>query len=358
MAVNLKTIFADPGTNNSAAPSAITPEATKAEPARLNLDQLDKDIKAMTGPKYKQSLVDLSIDIPEPVPVLKIGDKVIFTRGSISTIGGMQKSRKTYLVDLFASDFLKFTQEDKVLIVDTEMAKAYTYKSARRIHRMMGWNTHQNHERLIVISLDEDTPDERIAKLKEAVEDIHPRIVFLDGIADLVSSVNDDIKAAEIVQTLRNLCGRFDCHICCILHFNRGNGQLRGHVGSEVLRKSETIITITKNDDTSTVQSSDMRQLPFDPFTFRINDDLPERCATPVKSAKTDKLRNLFENILPGNITLSHGDLHSRVMAAENVKSTAAQNRINDAIDAGIIVKVDDGYYFPKPINDESNLPF
>ena len=325
----------------------------------LTIEQLDADIKAMAEPKYKQSLIDLSIDVPEPVPVLKIGDKVVFTRGSISTIGGMQKSRKTYLVALFAFDFLSFSGDDKVLIVDTEMAKAYTYKAARRIHQMMKWDERQNHERLVVLSLDEDSPDERIAKLKEAVVDIRPRLVFLDGIADLVTSVNDDIKATEIVQTLRNLCGRLDCHICCILHFNRGNGQLRGHVGSEVLRKSETIITITKNDDTSTVQSSDMRQLPFDPFTFRINDEgLPERCDTPVKSAKADKLHNLFESILPGDITLSRGDLLSRVMKSENVKSTAAHNKINDAIKSGIIVKVDDGYYFPKPINDENNLPF
>ena len=81
----------------------------------LTIQQLGADLKIMSEPKYKQSLVDLSIDVPEPVPVLKIGDKVVFTRGSISTIGGMQKSRKTFLVALFAFDFLSFSGDDKVL---------------------------------------------------------------------------------------------------------------------------------------------------------------------------------------------------------------------------------------------------
>ena len=326
----------------------------------LTIEELEAGTKVLTEPKYKQAQVDLSIDVPEPVPVLKQGDYVMFSRGNISTIGGKAKSRKTFLIVLFAADFLETNDTGKLLIVDTEMAKAHTYKTARRIHRLMEWDTDRNHERLTVLSLREYAPADRAAIFKEAIEQLRSELIFLDGVRDVVKDFNSVEESTLTVGMLMKLSTEYDCHICSVLHENKGNGQLRGHLGTEVINKSETVLSVTNNGDTSTVEPVYTRNMPFDAFSFRINDDaLPEYCDVPVKPAKVDKIRKVFEEILPEGVTLSYSDLGSKIMDTENISRPTAKRRIKDACDAGVIIKTQRGdYYFPKPINDESGIIF
>ena len=326
------------------------------ETTSLTIGQINSYIEKMTEPKYRQAQVDLSVDVPEPVPVLKQGDYVIFSRGNISS---KAKSRKTFLIVLFATDCLE-NGDGKILIVDTEMALAHTYKTARRIHRMMEWDTYRNNERLTVLSLREYAPTDRVAILREAIEQLRPELVFLDGVRDLVFDINDSREATENVGMLMRLSSELDCHICSILHENKGNGQLRGHLGTEIINKSETVMSVINNGDTSTVEPTYTRNMPFEAFTFRINDEgLPEYCDAPTKPAKVDKMRSVFETILANELTLSYSDLVSKVVEAEKVSNPTAKRRIKDANDAGIIIKDQSGgYYFPKPINDEGSIIF
>ena len=318
----------------------------------LSIDVLEAGVKELTEPKY---IVDLSVDVPEPVPVLTQGDYIIFSRGNISTIGGKAKSRKTFLIVLLATDYLA-AKSGKVLIVDTEMALSHTYNTTRRIHRMMEWNTRQNHERLTVLSLREYAQADRVAIFKKEIEALRPELIFLDGVRDLVKDFNSVEESTQTVGMLMKLSSEYDCHICSILHENKSDGQLRGHVGTEIANKSETVMIVTKNEEISTVEPKYTRNMPFDAFAFRINDSLPVYC--DFKPVKIDKMRKVFETLLSDGVTLSYGDLRSKVMEAENLKVSAAQNRISDAVTSGIIIKGQGGYYFPKPISDESTIPF
>jgi len=327
----------------------------------LTIEEMEAGAKMLSEPKYIQTKVDLSIDVPEPVAVLKHGDCTIFSRGDISTIGGRAKSKKTFLTVLFATDFLKSSDAGKILLIDAEMGKHRAYKTARRIHRMMGWDTKKNHERIIVLSMREYAPDERVSMFNEAVEHIRPELIFLDGVRDLVVSINSEEEATKIISMLMKMTVEHDCHICSILHENNADGKLRGWVGTEIANKSETVLTVTKIDDKiSTVEPKYTRDMPFDAFSFRINEEeLPEYCDAPVKSAKVEKMRNVFEKIFSDGITLSYSDLRSKVMETENIKISAAQIRISDAVSFGIIIKDQSGgYYFPKSISDESTIPF
>ena len=338
-----KVKFALAGNNGS----AITPDAIKNEAVRLST------------PKYKQAQVDLSIDVPEPIPVLKQGDRVIFSRGDISVIGGKAKSGKTFLIVLLAADFLKFSDTGKLLIVDTEMGMARAYKTTRRIHNMMGMDMHRNNERLTTLSLREYAAADRVAVFKEAIEAIRPELIFLDGVRDFVSDFNKVDEATETVGMLMRLSVEYDCHICCVLHENKGSGQLRGHLGSEIINKSESVLSVTNNGGSSTVEPVHTRDMPFEAFSFRINvDGLPEYCDTPVKSAKAEKMYEVFEMIFSKAVALSYGDLRTKVMDIESIKTSAAQNRIQEAVSAGIIVKGQSGYYLSRPIEDENTLPF
>lgn len=71
-----------------------------------------------------------------------------------------------------------------------------------------------------------------------------------------------------------------DLHIHTVLHLNKGDDNTRGHIGTELNNKAETILQITKSQfdgNISEVKAMHIREKEFEPFAFRINNDaLPE----------------------------------------------------------------------------------
>lgn len=69
-------------------------------------------------------------------------------------------------------------------------------------------------------------------------------------------------------------------HLHTILHQNKGDENARGHIGTELNNKAETVILIEKDKDDkeiSKVESLHLRAMDFAPFGFRINErSLPE----------------------------------------------------------------------------------
>lgn len=326
--------------------------------AEINPSSILSDLEELAEPKFRKAIIDLSINMPEPVPVLKKGNAVIFTIGNVSTITGLAKSRKTFLSVLFAAEYLK-SESGKVLVTDTEMHVSHTYRTARRIHKLMGWETGRNNGRLTVLTLREYSPDERLKIFVEAIECLKPQLVFLDGVADLMQDFNNNEESTRIIGLLMKLSSMHDCHICVALHLNKGNGQLKGHIGSRILEKSETILSVIKDGDISTVNPEYTRDLTFESFSFRIDEDgLPEYCDAPARPAKVDNMREMFESIFSNCMSLSYSDLRNRVMIAGSIKTAAAQNRISDAVFHGIIIKSQGGYYLSKHNRDENTLPF
>ena len=72
----------------------------------------------------------------------------------------------------------------------------------------------------------------------------------------------------------------YNLHIHTVLHLNKGDDNTRGHIGTELNNKAETVLQITKSQqdgNISEVKAMHIRDRDFDPFAFRINDNaLPE----------------------------------------------------------------------------------
>lgn len=65
-------------------------------------------------------------------------------------------------------------------------------------------------------------------------------------------------------------------HLHTILHQNKGDENARGHIGTELNNKAETIIQVEKdknNHDISCVEAIHIRAMEFKPFAFRINEE-------------------------------------------------------------------------------------
>lgn len=105
-------------------------------------------------------------------------------------------------------------------------------------------------------------------------------LVVIDGIRDLAHDINSPGESTDLITKLMQWTDERKIHIHTVLHLNKGDDNTRGHLGTELNNKAETVLQITKDDfdrDISFVAAMHIRDLDFEPFAFRINDDaLPE----------------------------------------------------------------------------------
>ena len=95
-------------------------------------------------------------------------------------------------------------------------------------------------------------------------------------IRDLITSINDEAESTNMASKLLEWTERHNIHIVVILHENPGSDKARGHIGTELTNKAETVITVQidkYDDDVSIVSAGLCRNKSFKPFAFKITDD-------------------------------------------------------------------------------------
>ena len=307
--------------------------------------------------------------IPDAIVALQQGETPIFSLGDVSTITGMAKSRKTFLITAIIVAFLKdggFMEmnsdldEKRVLLIDTEQSRAHVQRLMKRIFRMMGWDfSMEVKDKLRVLSLRELTPDARFKTLTNTIADFRPTLVLVDGSADLIDNTNDLTVSNAMVNELMRLSSQHHCHICSVVHTNPNSEKTRGHFGSELQRKSETVMLVAKEGDLTTVKPQFTRNIEFAPFSFRINEKgLPEQVEMTVK--KKEDLRGIYEEIYSYSTFLSYGDLREKLMDVTGRGKTACENRIKTGLEDGLIYKDIDSNYrlYIEEVKENMVLPF
>ena len=100
-------------------------------------------------------------------------------------------------------------------------------------------------------------------------------LVVIDGIADLVSDVNNLEESNLCVQKVMEWSAKFNCHIMTVIHSNYGSEKPTGHLGSFLEKKTETQIQLelnTVHKDNITVKCKRSRGYSFETFSFTINE--------------------------------------------------------------------------------------
>jgi len=224
--------------------------------------------------------------------ILRVHGSAIGTLGNFSAAIGKAKSKKTFNVSAIVAAALKngtvlqYAAElpgnkRKILYVDTEQSPYHCQKVMRRIVHMAGLPLDKEPKNLEVLSLRRHTPEIRIAIVEEAI--CHTEglgLVIIDGIRDMVYDINSPGESTRIISKLMQWTDERQIHIHTILHQNKADENARGHIGTELNNKAETVLEIAKDKfdgSISTVQAVHIRAMDFQPFAFRINEDaLPE----------------------------------------------------------------------------------
>jgi len=312
---------------------------------------------------FAKYLINLEEPLQELKPIYAIDGIPVFTRGNLSVISGKAKSRKSFLISLLAARMIDDDMSCRVLLFDTEQQRILVAKTAKRIHRLLEWEEEKNNAHLKVFAMREASTQERVDFIFSAVEKLKPDFVFIDGCRDLAMDFNSIAESSELVGKIMKYSSVYNCHICLVLHENKSAETLRGHLGTELVNKAETVLQVAANENISTVSGRYTRNLPFNDFHFHINDSgLPELCEFVEKPKSNDKLKSLFNELLPVTSCLSYSVLRTKVIEKTGKSEPTAGRYIKEATNAGIIIKNNANNYYSFENNnsnrDENNLPF
>ena len=260
-------------------------------------------------------LLDPREDYPEPYYMLEYNGVPFSTVGGLGAISGQKKNGKSFvLTQLMAAILGSNTSErtrqylpglkvpdrtidylghpPKVLYVDTEMERLNSAKVLRRVHWLCGVDMNQPFpgDRFAVLWLKNMPKDEGIKAYKKryeliklAIDAIQPDVVFIDGLRDLLASINDEEQGTTILDELGSMAEERKMSIWCALHQNpkaNSDGEdskMRGWIGTELGNKvSDTFVSIkskTQNGVSFTVKQQDARGKDLDDWKFEITED-------------------------------------------------------------------------------------
>ena len=301
-------------------------------------------------------LVDITKPLVEVKPLISIGGSPVCSAGNLSAIVGEAKCKKTFLTTALVASAIAYPYPDseafenvsndislKVLWLDTEQGEAHVRKVIDRINRITGTNRSGGVEdpRLKVFALREIDPKQRLDVLRDALFTFEPNLVVIDGIADLQYDTNDLRESDALIGELMALSTNYNCHILCVLHTNPGTDKARGHVGSSLQRKAETVLYVHKVEDVSVVEPQFCRNEPFERFAFQVNSDgLPELCNLPTETlTKEDEVVAVVRDNFGGSI--ERKVLINKLQETLGLARTAAQMRVSRAIRKGVLLQND-----------------
>ena len=227
------------------------------------------------GEALRRSFIDPDTPVDEPPTILKFGGRQVATLGNFSVITGKAKSRKTFFTTLILAanagcevPGIEITQETRAAFMDTEQSRYDTAKVQQRI-ALMGGDPRQT----CFFSLRQFTPKERKAMIAAfVISNPNIKLIFIDGVRDLVFDINSAHEAMEVIGWLMKLSADQNIHICLVLHQNKGDNNVRGHLGTEAVNKAETVLSVTKDKDISIVRPEHTRSREFAELAFTVED--------------------------------------------------------------------------------------
>lgn len=226
--------------------------------------------------------------ITVPPKILFVGDCTIATFGNFSASTGKAKSKKTFNISAMVAaavtnstvlNYRACLPEGKrnILYFDTEQSKFHCHSVLERIYKLSGLSLQEDDPRLMFWGLREYTPKLRIAVIDYALRKYDEvGLVIIDGLRDLMYDINNGKEATDVMTVLMAWTSVYELHIHTVLHLNKNDNNPRGHIGTELENKAETVLIISKNtmnNSVSEVKPMHMRDKEFTTFAFHIDDN-------------------------------------------------------------------------------------
>jgi hypothetical protein len=234
---------------------------------------------------YRSRAYDHLRPAPPARAVYKLGGVTFATAGNLAAVTAQHGSGKSSMVAAgLAAPMVGANDRDclglesanpeghAVIHIDTEQSAA-DFDLLIRVKAIRRAGLDEPPPWLMSTCLTGCTPAEIVTVLETMMADaarehggIHS--VWLDGVADAVDSPNDEEQSIALVRRLHALAIQHVCPIISILHLNPlSESKSRGHLGSQLERKAETVLQLKKTDeggrDVTTIVATKTRHQPI-----------------------------------------------------------------------------------------------
>lgn len=341
-----------------------------------DLDAQPDEITQVVQNVLLSSKIDPTQTYTKDTPIMFYNGVPFLTLQNFSQVIGLPKSRKSWFSQMIAGIFVgaqngnqydkkltaaKLKHTSSVLLVDTEQGNYRAAQMQKTITKIAGI-TQPIISRYYITTLSLRKFGSDISLIATITQIIRqrPKLVIIDGIADLVTDPNDPKQSAIIYQFLLQASARYDCHIMVVIHANQSAiskdkaepiSRGRGHLGGDLERKSEANIWIEKpesNSNFTNVFFSSTRDITPDNFAFTIDGaGQPHPCDFVEVTSKDDnertKLLQVVEVMKSKQVSSwSSGDLR-RELTALGISESTATRSMKAALEAGLIEKTAKG---------------
>lgn len=310
--------------------------------------------------RLEDSRYDETLPPPDNPPIASLNDIGVLWKGNVHTlVAGSKVGKSRFLAALI--------------------------KSLVRGERSLGWSENLGGKKVIYLDFEQDredfydamhnqagvTRDEVYAynmpgfsatDAVQAVELLLDRhqdasVLLVDGVADLCNDVNDPEESNALVAHLMNLTVKYDVANLGVLHLNPGSDtKSRGHLGSQLERKSKTVIQLTSDiEGTRTAYTKLARKRPIlekDGVQFVWCDEEGNFMElTETKSQKKQRIdagehRERMARILEGRTlkAFTHKELLKVLMAETDKSESTCKTMIRKMIDLEVMDKTGSDY--------------
>lgn len=328
---------------------------------------------------YKEDMSALKsceLDFNNPPPVaqtiVSVNGVPLGTQGNLLCItGGEGTGKSNYVAALIAGavkpenaegiDTLGISIEGNpkgkaVLFYDTEQSEVQPYKNVSTLLRRCGRDTMP--EWFKAYCLTGMSRKERLKSIVLSMDKFHYQyggihLVVIDGIADLIRCANDEAESIAVVEELYRLAGIYNTCIVTVLHFIPNGLKLRGHLGSELQRKTAAILSIEKDTKpaVSVVKALKVRDgspldVPLMQFAWdkekAMHAYLGEKPKEEKDRRKEEELVSVARELFSRKRFIGYMELSEELQAAFDVKERTAKSYIRFMREKEIIVKSPD----------------
>ena len=363
---------------------------TSQEDLQTVVTDFNHKFKTLNGSNDAFAPFEMTFDyVPtQEAEVITFHDETVLRKGNLMTIisgEGFGKSRlmSTIISSRYNSDCDSFGinlhLEDNELIVhiDTEQERNEVFNSMQRIEKRTGnpnglkiGSKIRNYVLQSFVTI--PTIKEKRNWLFNTIEKYHENIgiLVLDGVTDFISDVNNLSESQDFLARLNSYMSSYNFAVIATIHKNSNddNGKARGHIGSELLRKSGSVFQLAKTQNThqffDDTEQEQVRTLSNDfrhgknrfgkdnlstYFAWNDKERMFTSCEVSDVAPKTasyqQKLITALNTIFDKEINIGYSDLLTEYVKLTGKAESSAKRHISEATKKEILIKSDNGLY-------------
>ncbi|MBC8109819.1 MAG: bifunctional DNA primase/helicase [Verrucomicrobia bacterium] len=329
---------------------------------------------AQTFAMLRPCEIDFNHPPPIPEPLISINGTTIGSPGNLLGITGSEGTGKSNFLggiiagclsplipegrtaDTLGTEVKPNLSKKALLYYDTEQSEDQLFRNLQSVFWRLGLETPPaGVGGLRAYCLTHLSRQDRLRAITESMDKFHHQyggihLVVIDGIGDLVRSLNDESESISLVEELHRLAGIYQTCIVCVLHLVPSGIKLRGHLGSELQRKAAGILCIDKDPDTdiSSIKALKVRSgSPLDVPLLQFGWDkekgyhvfLGEKSKEAKQNRKKEDLQTLADELFALKESYTYTELAAEIQNQMEVSSRTAKSYLKFMLENQVIAK-------------------